>query len=571
MSDTAISTGSEPAHGVAKGGFAGIFSGKQGRRLRETLLAYAFLLPAFLIIFTFGLFPLIFTTYESTLRGLNKIVGRYDGLSNYVRAIDNLTYVLGFWIAVVLVYLAIQKIRASRELSAKYNENSTIWLLPGLIIAIAIALLLRFVFTSLPNLLTIPEKLPRGTAMTQQLFIGYLGEVWRLPEIQSSFWLAIAVLAVAAIVAYFYLSRGASRSPRNDDYYANAFQFWLYLIGAGFLAWFTFSEVNRAIAEALAEGETLDIWTQVLVISAGILLLLLSWFLWKSAANRDSNSKTFWRLGGAAALAVGAWVLIGELPAAIGSGNQDWWEGLLATVFFAALTIPMQFILSLTLATILFQDIVGKTAFRMIYFLPYIAPLVGTAAAFRIIFSGRSGGPINTILTSLGFDALGWLNEPRGIFELLTGQDLPILLAGPSLALIVIVLYNVWTYVGFDMVIFMAGLGSISKELYEAASIDGAGRWEQFRNVTLPLLSPTIYFLMLLAVIGTFKAFNRIYVMRLGAALGTTDTASVVIFQAFNRENRYGYASALAILLLLIIIILTTINNRLAKDRVFYG
>lgn len=150
-------------------------------------------------------------------------------------------------------------------------------------------------------------------------------------------------------------------------------------------------------------------------------------------------------------------------------------------------------------------------------------------------------------------------------------MDLPTWLAGPSLALFTIILYNVWTYVGFDMVIFLAGLGSIPGELYEAASIDGGGRWAQFRHVTIPLLSPTIYFLMLLAVIGTFKAFNRIYVMRLGAALGTTDTASVVIFETFNRDTRYGYASALAMILLVIIVILTVINNRVAEERVFYG
>jgi ABC-type sugar transport system permease subunit len=85
------------------------------------------------------------------------------------------------------------------------------------------------------------------------------------------------------------------------------------------------------------------------------------------------------------------------------------------------------------------------------------------------------------------------------------------------------------------------------------------------------LLSPTIYFLVLWTTIGTFKAFNHIYVLRQGAALGTTDTASVVIFQAFKRDTRFGYASALAILLLIIILILTVINNRIASRRVFYG
>ena len=114
-------------------------------------------------------------------------------------------------------------------------------------------------------------------------------------------------------------------------------------------------------------------------------------------------------------------------------------------------------------------------------------------------------------------------------------------------------------------------LGNILREMYEAAAIDGGGRWAQFRHVTLPLLSPTIYFLTLYSVIGTFKAFNHIYVLRTGAALGTPDTASVVIFQTFKRDTRYGYASALAILLLLVILMLTAVNSRLASKRAFYG
>jgi ABC-type sugar transport system permease subunit len=209
----------------------------------------------------------------------------------------------------------------------------------------------------------------------------------------------------------------------------------------------------------------------------------------------------------------------------------------------------------------------------MIYFLPYIAPFVGTAAAFRILFSGRANAPANSLLTTLGFEPLQWLNEPSGVFQMILGQNaiLPEWGVGPSLALIVIMIFGTWTFFGFNTVVFLAGLGSIPSELYEAASIDGAGRWQQFRNVTLPLLSPTIYFLVLWTTIGTFKAFNHIYVLRQDAALGTTDTASVVIFQAFKRDTRFGYASALAILLLIIILILTAVNNRLASRRVFYG
>jgi ABC-type sugar transport system permease subunit len=177
------------------------------------------------------------------------------------------------------------------------------------------------------------------------------------------------------------------------------------------------------------------------------------------------------------------------------------------------------------------------------------------------------------LVTALGGEPLRWLNEPNGLFELIAGPDavLSDWAVGPSLALIVIMIYGVWSFFGFNTVVFLAGLGSIPGELYEAASIDGAGRWAQFRHVTLPLLSPTIYFLTLWSTIGTFKAFNHLYVLRNAAALGTTDTASIVIFQAFKRDTRFGYASALAILLLLIILVITFVNNRYASRRVFYG
>lgn len=124
---------------------------------------------------------------------------------------------------------------------------------------------------------------------------------------------------------------------------------------------------------------------------------------------------------------------------------------------------------------------------------------------------------------------------------------------------------------GYDTVIYLAGLGNISKELVEAAEIDGAGPWEVFRHITLPLLSPTTYFLSLLAIIGTFKAFNHIWVMRQGSALGTTDTFSVAIFAEFFEKTRYGYASALAFVLFAVILSLTYINNKIQGSRVFYG
>ncbi|MBE2221172.1 MAG: sugar ABC transporter permease [Anaerolineae bacterium] len=547
-------------------------TGKRRRKTREALLAYGLILPAFIIIFTFGLFPLAFSVYQSSLKGLNKIVGTYDGLGNYIKAIDNLAYVLGFWLAIVFIYLGIKAILGIRKTAKENSEGFWIWAIPALVTAVAMALFVRFFFTLLPEFLGIPAKVPKGQSLTREMAIQYFGEAWQLEKIQTYFWVAMLFIGIAIIILYLVI-RYAARSARNGNYFAGFLQAFLLFIGAAALTWLTWTEIQRAYATALENGESLDLWAQIITISAGFFLLILSYFLWRNASDRDSTLKILLRFIAAIALAVAGWVLIAELPRIIAAGNKDWWQGLQVTVYFALFTIPMQFVLSLTLATILFQNLRGTTWFRMFFFLPYIAPLVGTAAAFRIIFSGRANALINSVIVSLGFEPLGWLNEPTGIFQMMAGSniDLPAWISGPSLALITIILYNVWTYVGFDIVIFLAGLGSISKELYEAASIDGSGRWSQFRHITLPLLSPTIYFLMLLAVIGTFKAFNRIYVMRTGAALGTTDTASVVIFEAFNRDTRYGYASALAIMLLIIIVILTVVNNRVAEKRVFYG
>lgn len=547
------------------------YQGRQGRRLREVLLAYSFLAPAFLIIGLFGLFPLAFAAYESTLKGLNKIVGSYDGLGNYSKAVDSLTYIIAFWLAAgLLLYAGRTVARAFQERREQQTEPLP-WVLPGLLTAVGVALFVRFVYIFLPELLLIPSKL-RGQVNTQAAFRSLVGEAWLLPNVQAALWIAVAFLALGVGGAVFVNSR-LPRDARDRIYFAPFASAGITLVSGGALAWLTWTEINAAYGKALENNEGLELWSQIVTVSAGFLLLLLAWWVWESASDRPSTPAMAFRLGSAAMLMVGGWALVGELPRIIAAGDKDWWVGLMATVYYVLGTVPIQLGLSLVLAVLLFQKIRGQTAFRVIYFLPYVAPFVGTAAVFRILFSGRPHAPLNRVFDSLGGNPLLWLSEPTGIFQMIAGPDVNLgpILAGPSLALVAIMIYGIWTFVGFDTVIFLAGLGAIPNELYEVSSIDGADGWSQFRHVTLPLLSPTIYFLSLYAVIGTFKAFNHIFVLRQAAALGTTDTASIVIFQAFKRDTRYGYASALAILLLLIILAITAINNRVASRRVFYG
>jgi len=575
MSQSVLTTRDESTPAPAAAGRPSLFSGRKGRRTKEALLAYLFLLPAFIIIFTFGMFPLAFSAYESTLRGLNKIVGRYDGLANYVKAVDNLAYVLGFWISVAFVIMAVSKIISTHKLAREHEDKPWLWLAPGIIMGTAIALGSRFVFAALPNILLIPSQIPRGTELTQRLFFSKIGEVMRMEAVRSAMIQAVAVFLVAVLAAYL-VNRLVKVGDRGGGYFGAFTQSSLLIIMAVGLTWFTVSEVVGAYAAALETGEELAIWSQVITISGGMILLAIAWFIWRSATGLSSTRLTVLRLLAAGVLMIGGWILIAELPRVIAAGDKDWWIGLRNTVYFVVGTVPIQFAISLVLANLLFQNTVGKATFRMIYFLPYIAPAVGTASVFRILFSERPDAVINSLIKTLSFglaEPLRWLNEPNGIFQMIAGSniELPSWAIGPSLSLVVIIIFNIWSYIGYDIVIFMAGLGNIPGELYEAAQIDGSDRWAQFRHITLPLLSPTIYFLFLLAVIGTFKAFNHIYVMRSRAALGTADTASIVIFDAFKRDTRYGYASSLAVMLLIIIIVLTVVNNRIASKRVFYG
>ncbi|MBK8984804.1 MAG: sugar ABC transporter permease [Chloroflexi bacterium] len=576
MSDTITPSNTNAAAANAPKVGLQIFAGRRGRKLRENMLAYALLFPAFLIIFTFGIFPLAFSAYQSTLTGLNKIVGTYTGLGNYVKAVANLTYVIGFWLAIGFGYTAVRSLLKTRQTAQEHNERPWLWLIPATLLSVGMLLFTRFFFLFLPQLLGVADKMRTaqraGEGPQSLLFRQFTGEAFRLPHVQQAFWLAVVVLIAAAILSYVF-SRVLPDSRHQGQYYGSFVQASLLSLSGAILAWYTWTEVQRAYAEALEAGKTLDIWAQVTIISAGFVLLLLSWWLWGSASQRDSNLSMALRLGAAVLLMIGGYLLITELPLAIGAGDKKWWSGLRTTVYYSLGTIPLQLAISLMLATILFQDIRGKSFFRILYFLPYITPVVGAAAIFRILFSGRVDAPINRIVTGLGFNALGWLNEPKGIFQMMTSSaiTLPDWAVGPSLSLVVVIIFSIWTFVGFNTVIFLAGLGSIPGTLYESASIDGAGRWAQFRHITLPLLSPTIYLLTLYGVIGTFKAFTHIFVLRTGAALGTTDTASVVIFDAFNRDTRIGYASALAMLLLLIVMGLTIANNRIASKRVFYG
>lgn len=309
----------------------------------------------------------------------------------------------------------------------------------------------------------------------------------------------------------------------------------------------------------------------VLIFIAGLALMIAAYFIWTRALR---SGQTLVMVGGvlaALALVGGGWVLATGWGQMNATGDVRFLKSLPITLWYSLGTVPAELLLGLVVAYILFQKIRGKEVFRMLYFLPYITPSIATAVVFNSILNPRESSLANWALSAIGIAPQKWLFEPRPVINVIFGTDLTGFWAGPSMALVSVILYGIWTFVGYNVVVFLAGLGSIPNEVYEAAEIDGASHWQLFRHVTIPLISPVTFYLALVAFIGTFKAFNHIYVMRTPNALGTTDVASITIFDTFYKINNYGYAAAQAVILFVIIAGLTYAQNKLFSERVFYG
>ncbi len=200
--------------------------------------------------------------------------------------------------------------------------------------------------------------------------------------------------------------------------------------------------------------------------------------------------------------------------------NPSFWRALFNTFAFALLTLPVTMALGMFSAYLLFQGIRGKTAYLALFFLPYAISTVGSSIVWAWIFD-PSNGLANQILSQLGISPLCWLIDPNGIFVIASahsGIQLPAWLQGPSLALVAIAIFTIWQSLGYDVVIFLAGLTNIPGELYEAVEIEGASRLHLFRYITVPLLSPTTFFVLVASVIASLQSFNQIFAMNTAAA-----------------------------------------------------
>ncbi len=311
----------------------------------------------------------------------------------------------------------------------------------------------------------------------------------------------------------------------------------------------------------------------ILCTVAGLAVLWLVLGRWtRESPDRTRPSSA---VRGLVLLAGGLSLLVG-LAGLCANGDIRLINAVKVTIFYALGTIPFEVGGALLLAYLLFRTLTARGFLRVLFFLPYITPMIATAVVFRTVFSPNPGSLANRVWQWLGGSGQGWLYESRSLPVLLLealGAPCPTWLEGafPSLALVCVCLYNVWVYIGYDTVILLAGLSAIPRHYFEAAEIDGASAWQTFRHVTLPLLSPALFFVSLIAVIGTFKAFNHIYIMRTAGAQDTVDVVSILIFDQIYQFHSAGYASTLALILFLVILALTLFQNRLLGRRVFYG
>lgn len=311
-------------------------------------------------------------------------------------------------------------------------------------------------------------------------------------------------------------------------------------------------------------------WENLALLIIGLGVIGLAFWVWNNAFKTKRAGPRIAKLVGAVIMIAGGAVFLTGWGQMMEMGNKQFLTSLIITLYYALGTVPAEIIIGLILAYILYQDIIGKEFFRMLYFLPYVTPSVTTAVVFQIIFSLRETSFANTLIGFFGIDPVKWRFEPKPLLNML-GINWKGFFAGPSLALVTIIIYGIWSFVGYNTVIFLAGLGNIPKETYEAAEIDGANKLDMFWNITLPLISPITFYLTLIAFIGTFKAFNHIYVMRTPSAQNSVVTASLLIFDRFYKANQYGVATAQAIVLFLVILGLTFAQNKLVADKVFYG
>lgn len=223
------------------------------------------------------------------------------------------------------------------------------------------------------------------------------------------------------------------------------------------------------------------------------------------------------------------------------------WTALKNTFYYVIGAGPISVIISLLAAMLLNSKLVKlKAVFRMFYFIPVVTTLVAVAIIWRFIYHPKFG-LLNYLLSFVGINPIDWLGDPNW-------------------AMPAIMLMSVWKTFGYNMIIFIAGLQNIPDELYEAAVIEGSNAWQKFRNITLPLLTPTTIFVSIITMIGFFQLFAEPYIMTQGGPLNKTLSIVGYMYQEGFRWWNMGYSASLAFVLFIIIFIATIIQLRIQKN-----
>lgn len=251
------------------------------------------------------------------------------------------------------------------------------------------------------------------------------------------------------------------------------------------------------------------------------------------------------------------WNLVNPNPPFIGAKNYisllhspSFWHSLLVTAYFIAGTVPTQLILALILALMLSGRLRLKGLFRLGIFAPYVTPVVATSIVWLWIFN-PTYGLLNYFLNLLHIGGVGWLTDPNW--------------AMPG-----VIIYSIWHELGFSVVIYLSAISNLPQDFREAARIDGANFWIEFRHIILPLVSPTTYFLLIINSIAAFKVFTQIYTLTGGGPVTATTTTGYYLYQYAFQYFNIGYASAIAVAIFVIILALTLIQMLVARRRVHY-
>ena len=213
------------------------------------------------------------------------------------------------------------------------------------------------------------------------------------------------------------------------------------------------------------------------------------------------------------------------------------------TILYAVITVPIGLFISLLLATLLNSKIKGKGIYRTIYFLPSITMAAAVALVWKLIFNGDYG-ILNTVLEFFGVEGKRWLTDP-------------------STALFCVMMVGIWSGAGYNMIILLAGMQGVSNSYYEAAEIDGAGPVQKSFKITIPLVSPTIFFVTITGLIGAFQVFDTLYMMidiDKNPAFNAVKTTNVLFYQNAFTYGYKGYAAAISIFMFVIIMIITAIQ-----------